>query len=113
MCYIQVDAEEDEEEEEDAVDKRQKLQQKWRVVCIMSAADAELQGVARKERASRVQLLVFDNKTYIHQPCKTVKTVNLWSTCQLEGLRGAQLNDRPCILLQQYLSHNLKNIWFS
>ena len=56
MCYIQVDAEEDEEEEEDAMDKRQKLQQKWRVVCIMSAADAELQGVARKERASWVQL---------------------------------------------------------
>ena len=54
---LQVDAEEDEEEEEDAMDKRQKLQQKWRVVCIMSAADAELQGVARKERASWLQLL--------------------------------------------------------
>ena len=61
MCYTQVDAEEDEEEEEDAMDKRQKLQQKWRVVCIMSAADAELQGVARKERASWVQLLDLDS----------------------------------------------------
>ena len=54
---LQADAEEDEEEgEEDAVDKRQKLQQKWRVLCIMSAADAELQGVARKERLNWIHL---------------------------------------------------------
>ena len=66
MCYIQVDAEEDEEEEEDAMDKRQKLQQKWRVVCIMSAADAELQGVARKERASWVQLWPHPNIEISH-----------------------------------------------
>ena len=63
---LQVDAEEDEEEEEDAMDKRQKLQQKWRVVCIMSAADAELQGVARKERASSVQLWPHPNIEICH-----------------------------------------------
>ena len=61
---LQVDAEEDEEEEEDAMDKRQKLQQKWRVVCIMSAADAELQGVARKERIRWVQLESHPNITW-------------------------------------------------
>ena len=62
---LQADAEEDEEEEEeDAVDKRQKLQQKWRVLCIMSAADAELQGVARKERIRWVQLESHPNITW-------------------------------------------------
>ena len=57
IALLQAEAEEEEAAEEDegeeAVDKRQKLQQKWRVLCIMSAADAELQGVARKERIGR------------------------------------------------------------
>ena len=79
---LQVDAEEDEEEEEDAMDKRQKLQQKWRVVCIMSAADAELQGVARKERASWVQLSEIDPILTKRSNFKPCESINLrWKGC--------------------------------
>ena len=54
LSLFQVEEEEEDEEEEEGEEeeRRQKLQQKWRVLCIMSAADAELQGVARKERRS-------------------------------------------------------------